>query len=56
MFEILEGEGEMSGPQGDRTQRVECGSSLGKFQDHVQEWVSEPVCGLGLDKDKRIGD
>lgn len=32
MFEILEGEGEMSGPRGNRIQRVECGSWLGKFQ------------------------
>lgn len=39
MFEILEEEGEMSGPQGDRGQS---GSSLGKFQDHAQEWVLEP--------------
>lgn len=56
MFEILEGEGKMSGPQRDKIQRVVRGSLLGKFQDHMQEWVLEAACGLRLDEDKLIGD
>lgn len=55
-FEILEGEERMSGPQRDGIQRVVRGSLLRKFQDHMQEWVLEAACGLGLDEDKHIGD
>lgn len=56
MFEILEGEGKMNGPKRDRIQRVMCGSLLGKFQDHMQEWVLEAACRLRLGEDKHIRD